>query len=83
MAGFEAVAAVVCDLVSAGALRTIAMPAAADEVESCCVLHREVWLNARRALLAGFDRSILTVGGGGWRERSRGKKRTMGASNGF
>lgn len=42
MAGFEAVAAVVCDLVSAGAFRTIAMAAADDVVENCCVLHLEV-----------------------------------------
>jgi hypothetical protein len=64
--GFDAVAAVVCDLVSAGAFRTIAIPADAREVENCCALHLEVCFRAQTALLTGYDRSILKGGGKEW-----------------
>lgn len=54
--GAEAVAAVLCDLVSDGTFLTYAIAAAGDEVVR---FRLEVCLRARAALLAGFVRSIL------------------------
>lgn len=53
LVGFAAVAAVVCDLSSDGPFLSIAIAAAAGEVENCCVRHLEVCFKARAALLAG------------------------------
>jgi hypothetical protein len=59
VAGDEAVATVACDLVAAGAFRTIAIAEGAGEVEKRCALHFEDCFKARTAFLAGVDRSIL------------------------
>jgi hypothetical protein len=64
VADAEAVATVACVLLLAGSFRTNAMPAAAGEVEKCCELHLDFCLNARMAVLAGYDRSILSGAGG-------------------
>lgn len=75
-AGAEAVAAVVCDLISAGNFLVNAIPAGAEAVKFCL----EVCLRARVALLAGFVRSIFEATTGetrreeGWR-RIEGKRR--------
>jgi hypothetical protein len=61
----EAVVAVACVLIVAGAFRTIAMPAGAGVLDNCLVVvgvgHR-CWRARRARFLAGFDRSILIVG---------------------
>ena len=61
-------AAVACVLIDAGPFRTIAMAAGAGEVENRCVLHLDICLEARTALLAGWDRSIVgkDCGSGDW-----------------
>ena len=59
MAGDETVATVACDLMAAGAFRTIAIAEGAGEVEKRCGLHFEDCFKARTAFLAGVDRSIL------------------------
>ncbi len=56
--GAEAVATVVCALLSPGTFRTIAMPAGAGEVEKCFAGHLELCLTARAAL-RGIDRSMV------------------------
>jgi hypothetical protein len=77
----EAVATVACVLLLDGSFRTNAMPAAAGEVEKCCVLHLDFCRKARTAFLARYDRSILS--GVEWRvgEEKREGKRAE-ASNG-
>jgi hypothetical protein len=63
VAGDEAVATVACDLMVAGAFRTIAIAEGAGEVEKRGALHFEDCFKARTAFLAGVDRNILEDGG--------------------
>jgi hypothetical protein len=79
----EAVAAVACVLIVAGPFRTIAMAAGAGEVEKRCAVHLDICLETRKALLAGFDRSIVEkycewrLGGNQGRKKGLKKERCL------
>lgn len=59
-----AVAEVACVLIDVDPFLIIAAAVGAGEVVNERVLHLDCWHNARTALLAGYDRSILAIGSG-------------------